>query len=202
MSQPAAAPRGDHSPQRHDEPPYGAPIPLSTPPRVTRGFAFVDLCGFTDFVDEHGDLAGLAELAELRRNLREAAPLNLARIDKWLGDGALIIGLDLETVVRTVLAVACDHHRRGRLPLRAGITAGPAIMCDDDYVGRVVNLAARLCDAAPPGRVLVHLGGQFDLPEGVLATPASNLAIKGMSHAVPVVQVVPLPHDDQRCFHP
>ena len=169
---------------------------MATPPRVNRGFAFLDLCGFTDFVDEHGDLAGLAELATLRRGLREAAPLNAARIDKWLGDGALIVGLDLGTVVRTVLKVAVEHQRRGRLPLRAGVAAGPVIMCDDDYVGRVVNLAARLCDAAPPGQVLVQLEEGFRLPDAALVRPASSLAIKGMSHPIPVVQVTPRPCDD------
>ena len=30
--------------------------------RVHRAFAFVDLCGFTDFVDEHGDGSAVHEL--------------------------------------------------------------------------------------------------------------------------------------------
>jgi class 3 adenylate cyclase len=192
MAQPAAIPDGD---KVETEGPGASPAPfsLATPPRVQRGFAFLDLCGFTDFVDEHGDLAGLAELATLRRILREAAPLNSARIDKWLGDGALLVGLDLGAVVNTVLAVAREHGRRGRLPLRAGVAAGPAIMCDDDYVGRVVNLAARLCDAARPGNVLLQLEEGFQLPDSVWVRPASSLAIKGMSHPIPVVQLTPRP---------
>jgi hypothetical protein len=129
---------------------------LDVPLRVTRSFAFVDLCGFTDFVDTYGDLEGLVELTTLRRILREAALLHRTRVDKWLGDGALLMALDLETMVEAVLAAGREHHVRGRLLLRGGVTAGTAILCDDDYVGSVVNLAARLCDSAAPGTILVQ----------------------------------------------
>lgn len=126
------------------------------PPRVNRSFAFLDLCGFTTFVDTYGDLAALAELTTLRRILRVAALLHRTRVDKWLGDGALLVALDLETMLEAVLAAGREHHGQGRLLLRGGVTAGPAILCDDDYVGAVVNLAARLCDAAEPGTILVQ----------------------------------------------
>ena len=130
--------------------------PLDGPPRVTRSFAFVDLCGFTDFVETYGDLEGLVELTTLRRILREATLMHRARIDKWLGDGALLVALDTETMLEAVLAAGREHHGRGRLLLRGGVTEGTAILCDDDYVGAVVNLAARLCDSAAPGTILVQ----------------------------------------------
>ena len=66
----------------------------ATSTRVNRGFAFVDLCGFTDFVDTHGDAAGVAELGRLRSSVREVAPLCGVRVDKWLGDGAMLVGVD------------------------------------------------------------------------------------------------------------
>ena len=124
--------------------------------RVSRTFAFVDLCGFTDFVDTYGDFEGLVELTTLRRILREATLLHRARVDKWLGDGALLVALDTETMLEAVLAAGREHHGRGRLLLRGGVTEGPAILCDDDYVGAVVNLASRLCDSAAPGTILVQ----------------------------------------------
>lgn len=130
--------------------------PLDMPPRVSRSFAFVDLCGFTDFVETYGDYEGLVELNTLRRILREATLLHRARIDKWLGDGALLVALDTETMLEAVLAAGREHHGRGRLLLRGGVTEGLAILCDDDYVGAVVNLAARLCDSAAPGTILVQ----------------------------------------------
>ena len=39
---------------------------IATDHRVRRTFAFIDLCGFTDFVDEHGDHGAVAELQRLR----------------------------------------------------------------------------------------------------------------------------------------
>ena len=43
--------------------------------RVTCGFAFVDLCGFTDFVNAAGDAAAVDELSHLRSAVREVTPL-------------------------------------------------------------------------------------------------------------------------------
>lgn len=37
--------------------------------RVHRTFAFIDLCGFTDFVDDHGDDGAVRELRNLRASL-------------------------------------------------------------------------------------------------------------------------------------
>src|SRR5207244_8120990 len=39
--------------------------------------------------------------------------------------------------------------------LRVGIHAGEAVADDNDLVGRVINLAARVTDAAAPGEILV-----------------------------------------------
>src|SRR5262245_48838703 len=101
-----------HSAQRFVMPPLDVPSPVS------RSFAFVDLCGFTDFVETYGDFEGLVELTTLRRILREATLLHRARVDKWLGDGALLVALDTETMLEAVLAAGREHHGRGRLLLR------------------------------------------------------------------------------------
>src|SRR5207247_1036372 len=51
----------------------------STPPRVERTFAFVDLCGFTDYADNNGDDEGANVLHLLRASVREAATTHGAR---------------------------------------------------------------------------------------------------------------------------
>src|SRR3954453_21600032 len=43
----------------------------------------------------------------------------------------------------------------GLPPVRVGIHTGPALRSGGDWYGRTVNVAARLCAVAPPGRVLV-----------------------------------------------
>src|SRR5215212_2954256 len=43
----------------------------------------------------------------------------------------------------------------GLPPVRVGIHTGPALGSGGDWYGRTVNVAARLCAVAPPGRVLI-----------------------------------------------
>jgi len=79
---------------------------------VSRSFAFVDLCGFTDFVDLHGDDAAVAELRILRAGVREAAGAAGVRVDKWLGDGVMLVGVEPEPLVTAVLALGAITRRR------------------------------------------------------------------------------------------
>ena len=159
--------------------------------RVHRTFAFVDLCGFTDFVDDHGDEMAVRELQKLRTAVREATPLFGVRVEKWLGDGLMLVGVDSEPVVGATLAIEQRHSRAGHLALRGGIASGDVILLEgDDYVGRAVNLASRLSDIAAPGQLLAA-SDDLDLPEWVEATPHDPVVVKGMAGEVPVVALSP-----------
>jgi class 3 adenylate cyclase len=126
-----------------------ANLPLSPMLPVLRAFAFFDLCSFTDFVNAAGDAAAVEELSHLRPAVREMTPLFGVRVDKWLGDEAMLVGVESELVVGATVAIGLRFARIGRLPLRAGIASGAVLMLKgDDYVGRPVNLASRLCDGA------------------------------------------------------
>lgn len=162
--------------------------------RVRRSFAFVDLCGFTDFADSHGDDAAVAELTVLRATVRECAASLAVRVDKWLGDGVMLIGVEPEPLVEAVVTVEARFRRRGHLLLRAGMATGAVILLEGaDYVGRSVNLAARLCDLAEPGQVLAADEG-LALPPSVRAGPAVPVEVAGF--AEPVL-VVPLTSTDR-----
>jgi adenylate cyclase len=164
-------------------------IPIT---RVSRSFAFVDLCGFTDFVDLHGDGAAVTELRILRAGVREAAGAAGVRVDKWLGDGVMLVGVDPEPLVTAVIALQGYHEARGRLPLRGGIATGAVILLDgDDYVGRAVNLAARLCERAESDQILAAADDALALPPGVRATLATSFHIKGFVRPVEVVALAP-----------
>jgi len=159
--------------------------------RVHRTFAFVDLCGFTDFVDEHGDDGAVQELQILRSTVREVAPLFGVRVEKWLGDGLMLVGVDSEPLVGAALAIEQRHSRLGRLDLRGGIASGDVILLEgDDYVGRAVNLASRLCDIAGAGQILAALD-DLELPEWVAAGEHDPVLVKGMAGEVPVVSLRP-----------
>ena len=158
--------------------------------RLMRTFAFLDLCGFTDFVDTHGDDEAVEELGLLRSTVRDVARRCGVRVDKWLGDGVMLVGVDTVPLIDAVMHIEARTTGQARLPLRAGIAAGPVIMLEgDDYVGRSVNLAARLCDRARPGQVLAAADLAETLPDGVSARPSAGLRLKGFTRRVEVVSL-------------
>ena len=67
--------------------------------RVARTFAFVDLSGFTQFTDLHGDDEAVAVLSQFRAALRATASDIGVRVAKWLGDGAMLVSVDTASLV-------------------------------------------------------------------------------------------------------
>jgi len=160
---------------------------LAGPNRVTRSFAFLDLCGFTDFGDAHGDEAAVTEVQHLRAAVREVAPLFGVRVAKWLGDGVMIVGVDNEPLVAAVVAIEQRFGNVGQLAVRAGIASGPVLLVDgDDYIGRPVNVASRLCDSAGAGELLAAVDG-LGVPEWVDAQRELVVELKGLHEPIRAV---------------
>jgi class 3 adenylate cyclase len=158
--------------------------------RVTRTFAFLDLCGFTDFVDVHGDEAAVEELAALRTTVRDVASRCGVRVDKWLGDGMMLVGVESQPLIEAVMAIEARTAGHSRLPLRGGVASGPVILLEgDDYVGRAVNLAARLCDRARAHQVLAAADLADDLPDGVKSKAMAGMRVRGFIRPVEVVSL-------------
>ena len=149
---------------------------------VVRGFAFIDLSGFTSYTDTHGVQAATRLLASFRQTARDIASRRGVRIAKWLGDGAMMVSVEPRSLLEAALEAqekACD----GLLP-RIGASFGTAILFEgDDYVASTVNLAARLCDIAPAGQVLVSEPLEQHLPPWAAAEPVRAVAIRGFSQA-------------------
>ena len=159
--------------------------------RVPRAFAFVDLSGFTQFTDLHGDDEAVAVLTQFRAALRATASDIGVRIAKWLGDGAMLVSVDTPTLVEATVSLADRFADEGLLPLRAGLAAGNVILFEgDDYTGGAINLASRLCDLAQPLEVLATVDVGEQVPEGIAAIPAGTHSIPGLAVPVEVVRLV------------
>ena len=136
--------------------------------RVPRTFAFVDLSGFTNYTAAYGDDAAGRILSAFRSLVREISSERGVRIAKWLGDGCMMVSVDQTNAI----AFALDLEQRSAevcapLALRVGIATGYALLFEgDDYIGRPVNMAARLCEAAGPGELLAA-GLDRELPDWV-----------------------------------
>ena len=159
-----------------------------SPARVERGFAFVDLCNFTRFTDDHGDREAVELLAGFRAVARAVVAGHGVRIAKWLGDGAMLVGVENEPLVEATVHLQNVVSRQGVLPLRAGVAGGPVILFEgDDYIGNAVNLAAHLCDLAQPGQLLAPANLVSTLMVNTSADRIGLLEIPGFTERVDVV---------------
>lgn len=147
---------------------------------VVRSFVFVDLCGFTAFTDRRGPHAAGRALTCFRRVVRDISDRRGVRVAKWMGDGAMLVGVDPGPTV----ALAVDVVGRiidPELGACAGVTTGPVLMFDGgDYVGRMVNMASRLCDMAVSGEVLAEGRSLEHVPTWVSVAPYRPVSIKGI----------------------
>jgi adenylate cyclase len=147
---------------------------------LDRAFAFVDLCGFTRFIASHGELAAVDAIVRFRTLVRELAVRRGVRVAKWLGDGAMIIGVEVGPTIATAAEVIGRYDGR-TLGLRGGVAHGQVLMIDgDDYIGRPTNLAARLCQAARPGELLAAGYGAETLPPWVTVIGTRRVSLPGL----------------------
>jgi len=159
--------------------------------RVVRSIAFVDLSGFTRFTDAEGDSAAVVVLTQFRTALREVCARHGVRIAKWLGDGAMLVGVQAEEIAEALVDIEDLFDKlQSPLPLRAGVASGPVILFEgDDYIGRSVNLAARLCDRATDGQVLSPREFVSSLMVNTRATKVGTYEITGIAEPVDVVEL-------------
>jgi adenylate cyclase len=156
--------------------------------RVDRSFAFIDLSGFTAFTDSFGDQEAVELLSSFRTIVRALAAEYAIRVDKWLGDGVMLVSVEPESLIRTVLEIDERFHAQGlRLPLRSGLARGQVLLLEgDDYIGSSVNTAARLCSLAEPREVLAAPSIVDACPPEVEAVPAGVRRIRGLHEPVRV----------------
>ncbi|WP_022867678.1 adenylate/guanylate cyclase domain-containing protein [Schaalia vaccimaxillae] len=121
---------------------------------LNRSLGFVDMVSFTSSSTILGDaLVGLIERfeEESRNAITEAG----GRVVKMIGDAVLYIADDLATGLR--VATSLIEHLNADdqiLPVRASFVRGDVFSRSGDVFGPTVNLAARLVDVAPVGKIL------------------------------------------------
>ena len=156
---------------------------------------FVDLRGFSRWALSAGD----RDVADLLRNadavITEAVESREGVVIKRLGDGAMAIFADCQGAVGAafeaiseVRGVRVDDYRP---VLRAGIHAGRPQRIGNDYVGVDVNIAARLCEAAPEGGVLVSGVVRERIRDEWTTDPAPDKRLRGVPEDVSMYCVSP-----------
>lgn len=176
---------------------------------------FCDLRGFTACAEaaEPDELMGI--LHEYHATLGELIYHFNGTLERFAGDGVMVFFNDpLEVVDHTARAVRMAVAMRGRmarlvqtwrarghaLGFGVGIAVGEATLgtigfdrrFDYAAIGRVTNLAARLCAEATAGQILLAEQA-YQAVAGLVATErVADLHLRGFTHPVPAYNVVRL----------
>lgn len=161
------------------------------PASVTGAIVFSDLVGFTEYNGAVGDAAALTLLERQTGIVNEViGRCSQARLVKELGDGLMLwfgSATDAVTCALAILETVERDRAADTFPLavRMGAHHGPAIARGDDLVGQAVNIAARICDLAGPGELLVSdelIAACQHLPSA--AQPLGAAQVKGVVEPV------------------
>jgi CheY-like chemotaxis protein len=176
---------------------------------------FCDLRGFTSFAEsgEPEDVMGV--LREYHSVLGQAIFEYEGTLERFTGDGLMVFFNDPvpcdDPALRAVrMAVAMQEgvgelvedwkKRDYQLDLGIGIAQGYATLgrigfegrFDYAAIGTVTNLAARLCDRAAGGQILISQRVYAETEDVIAAEPVTELELKGFSKPVGVYTVIGL----------
>ncbi len=157
-------------------------------------FLFTDVVGSTALLDRLGDHIAHAfrrrHFALLRKAIGEHAGTEI----KSLGDGLMVTFTDARAAVACAVAMQRAVAVCGDpMTLRIGIDMGEAVREQDDFFGRPVIVARRLCDVAQGGQVVVsetvrRLAGS---PSAHAFESLGALALKGLNDPVSATALRP-----------
>ena len=159
---------------------------------LTVGFA--DLVGFTSLSERLDPLEIGAMATRLLHTAEPVFAAHGARTVKSIGDALMFTTRAPADAARVALELVSAAASADLPPVRAGLAHGPVLRAYADYFGRTVNIASRLCDAAGPGEVLVHVPKDAVEPAnwgeaGLELEPVRRLSLKGIKRPVDVFRV-------------
>jgi class 3 adenylate cyclase len=137
------------------------PVDASEITSAFRTVMFTDIEGSTSLLDNLGVRPFMALLTEHDLITRRSLVAWSGREVKHTGDGFLASFDDVADGLRCALdineafAARAAESAESALRVRIGIDAGEPVDHNDDIFGTVVNMASRICDAAPSGGTLV-----------------------------------------------
>jgi class 3 adenylate cyclase len=161
---------------------------VSSAPEQT--ILFTDLTGFSEWALN----TRKANVADLLRGvdavITDAVETRDGVVVKRLGDGAMAVFPDCEPALDAAFAAISEAPRSRvdgyRPALRAGLHVGQPQRIGRDYVGVDVNIAARLCEAAPEHRVLVSGAVRERIGDAPPTAPAADVRLRGVPSGVSI----------------
>ena len=176
---------------------------------------FVDLSGFTAFAEISEPEDVMAVLAEFHEDVGDLVAQYEATVGFLAGDGVMVFWNDplpcpdpAERAVRMAVALrerSADRMRAWRkrghdLGFSIGVSLGYATLGEMGFEGRydygvigsVVNLAARLCDRAERGQILISSRARLATEDIAVVDELEPTVLKGFHAPVPAFAVLEL----------
>ncbi|HXS33362.1 MAG TPA: adenylate/guanylate cyclase domain-containing protein [Solirubrobacterales bacterium] len=151
--------------------------------KVDVAVLFTDLVGFSTWALQAGDRAAIRLLREVTAAIEPAIAEQRGEVVKRLGDGLMAAFWDAPGAVEAAFSAAertASIEVEGHRPqLRTGIHLGRPRKVGRDYLGVDVNIAARLCQAAKPGELLVSNHTLAQLEPGMASAKKRRFSAKG-----------------------
>jgi adenylate cyclase len=163
--------------------------------KVDVAILFTDLVGFSSWALEAGDEPALRLLREVAAAVEPPIVERRGEVVKRLGDGVMAAFWDAQGAAEAafvaqerIAAVEVDGFRPR---LRAGIHLGRPRKVGGDYLGVDVNVAARICDAAKPGEILVSDRALLKLDPDTVSAKNRRFRAKGAPKDLAVYALTP-----------
>jgi adenylate cyclase len=150
---------------------------------------FIDIKGFTAYVDTAGDRAGITAIEQFDGVVVEEKG-ETGRIVKALGDGFML------AYPNSADAVAAGHAMMRRMPrdlgpaLHGSVHEGLALYRGGDYFGRNVNLAARLLGLSGTDELLATRAVADSSAEPFEWEPRGTTQIRGFRDPIEIFRLV------------
>jgi class 3 adenylate cyclase len=157
---------------------------------------FTDMEGSTDLTQRLGDARAQNVLRTHNTIVRDALKAHNGSETKHTGDGIMASFTSASSALAAAVAIqkALADHNEGNpdaaIRVRIGLNAGEPVAEDEDLFGTAVQLAARVCDKAEPGQILVaDVVQQLAAGKGFTFVDMGEASLKGFEKPVRLHEV-------------
>jgi class 3 adenylate cyclase len=170
--------------------------PESVEAGAFRTILFTDMEGSTDLTQRLGDAKAQDVLRTHNNIVRDALKTHSGTETKHTGDGIMASFTSASSALGAAVAIQkalADHNEANpntAIRVRIGLNAGEPVAEDEDLFGTAVQLAARVCDKAEPGQILVaDVVQQLAAGKGFTFEDRGEASLKGFEKPVRLHEV-------------
>lgn len=172
--------------------------PATAPGASSCAVMFADLSGFTPLTAAMGDDAAAEVLVRFAAAVRRLTDRHDGRVVKQIGDAFMLVFDQPRNAVLCGVGLLDWCAAEPRFPpVHIGAHAGEVLFREGDFVGAVVNAAARVASATAPGQFFVtdDVLHEADLPPEVQVVARGPQSLKGLPAPLELSSVA-VAHDD------